>query len=127
LALAALSAGCATSQPNARRVGYARPVVARVDHTRIPVEYRMTGEDRRYMVAQPPPIPSSRPPEHFRHRPAREAVWIEGSWAYTGNPNHPYEWMAGHWEIPPPDHRGWVPGGWRSNGHGYVFVRGHWE
>jgi hypothetical protein len=83
--------------------------------------------DRRYVVAQPPPLPASTP-RHFKPvRPAREAVWIDGYWAYTGNPGSPYEWMAGHWEIPPPGARAWIPSGWQRTGNTYVYVRGRWR
>jgi hypothetical protein len=81
----------------------------------------------RYMVEQPPPMPESKPSYRTPTRPAREAIWIEGYWAYTGNPNAPYEWMSGHWEIPPPGARSWVPSGWQRAGKNYVFVRGGWR
>jgi hypothetical protein len=83
--------------------------------------------DRRYYVAQPPPIPAAQPRDTIRTRPAREAVWIQGYWAYTGNPGQPYEWSTGHWEIPPPGNRAWVPAGWHHSGNGYVYLRGHWQ
>ena len=86
-----------------------------------------TPADRGYTVTSPPPTPTSNPRESIPARPAREAVWIEGQWAYTGNPSDPYEWVSGHWEIPPPGARTWVPGAWQPSGNGYVYVRGHWQ
>jgi hypothetical protein len=83
--------------------------------------------DRRYMVTQPPPLPSSAPRHLKPLRPAREAVWIDGYWAYTGNAGSPYEWMAGHWEIPPPGAQSWVPSGWHHTGNNYIYVRGQWR
>jgi hypothetical protein len=83
--------------------------------------------NHRYTVAEPPPIPESKPLHLRPIRPAREAVWIEGNWAYTGNPSSPYEWMSGHWEIPPPGGRAWVPSAWQRTGNKYVYVRGHWR
>ena len=87
----------------------------------------MTPADNRYMVAQPPPLPASTPLFLKPIRPAREAVWIDGYWAYTGNANAPYEWMAGHWEIPPPNAQSWLPSGWHRDGNSYVYVRGQWR
>lgn len=87
----------------------------------------LSSAERRYMVAQPPPVPASTPRHMKPVRPAREAVWIDGYWAYTGNPGAPYEWMAGHWEIPPPGAQSWVPSGWQPAGSSYIFVRGRWR
>lgn len=114
LLLAALS-GCASAGPNTR----SRPVGAALHRTPTPFE-------RGYAYA-PPPAPASVPREMMPPRPAREAVWIGGQWAYTGYPGNPYEWVSGHWEIPPPGGRTWVPGGWQPRGNDVVFVRGHWQ
>jgi hypothetical protein len=86
-----------------------------------------TSVDNRQIVREPPPMPTSNPREAIPPRPAREAVWIEGHYAYTGNTASPYEWVAGHWEIPPPGANHWVPGSWQRSGDGYVYVRGHWQ
>jgi hypothetical protein len=86
-----------------------------------------TPADRGYTVAQPPPMPTSNPREPIPARPAPQAMWIEGQWVYTGNPNSPYEWVSGHWEIPPPGARAWMPGNWQQSGNGYIYVRGHWQ
>ena len=83
--------------------------------------------DRGYTVTTPPPMPTSSPRETIPARPAAEAVWVQGSWVYTGNASNPYEWVAGHWEIPPPGAHTWVPGGWQQSGTGYTYVRGHWQ
>src|SRR5687767_4444712 len=83
--------------------------------------------DRRYVVAQPPPLPTTTPGHLKPVRPAREAVWIDGYWAYTGDPRSPYEWMVGHWEIPPPGARAWIPSGWQRTDNTYVYVRGRWR
>jgi hypothetical protein len=163
LAIAALSAGCASSGPNTRQgaaggaiaggvlgaivghqsgegvagaaIGAAAGGAAgaalgnRADRDRGTLDRGPSNVDRGYgyAVAAPPPMPTSNPREAIPARPAREAVWIEGQWIYTGNPNSPYEWMSGHWEIPPRGARTYVPGNWQHNGNGYVYVRGHWQ
>ena len=86
-----------------------------------------TPTDTGYVVREVPPMPTSYPRESIPPRPAREAVWIEGAYVYTGNPQTPYEWVSGHWEIPPPGMSRWVPATWQRSGDGYIFVRGHWH
>ena len=110
--------------PPAATTGLSSPSVKRVELVRGPSDSSAVD---RYMVAQPPPVPASTPRHMKPVRPAREAVWIDGYWAYTGNPAAPYEWMAGHWEIPPPGARSWVPSGWQPAGSSYIFVRGRWR
>ena len=88
---------------------------------------RVSTADTPYVVQSPPPMPTSQPREAIPARPARDAVWIEGHYVYTGNAQQPYEWVAGHWEIPPPGMTRWVPGGWQRSGNGYIYVRGHWQ
>ena len=99
----------------------------RMDRDRGTLDNPPTPADRGYAVTEPPPTPTSQPFESIPTRPAREAVWVQGTWAYTGNPNNPYEWAPGHWEIPPPGSQAWVPGTWQRSGNGYVYVRGHWQ
>lgn len=83
--------------------------------------------DTGYVVQSPPPMPTSNPRETIPARPARDAVWIEGHYAYTGNQQAPYQWVAGRWEIPPPGATHWVPGAWQRSSDGYIYVRGHWQ
>jgi hypothetical protein len=126
LAIAALAAGCVSSRPSARQ----RPEMGTVIDGRLGQTFGAVNQipvDRRYVVAQPPPVPASAPRHLKPVRPAREAVWIDGYWAYTGNPSTPYEWMAGHWEIPPAGARAWVPSGWQRAENTYVYVRGGWK
>jgi hypothetical protein len=86
-----------------------------------------TTTDVRQVIKEPPPMPASNPRETIPPRPAQEAVWIEGYYDYTGNPTNPYQWVAGHWEVPPPGASRWIPGSWQRSGDGYVYVRGHWQ
>src|SRR5688500_5703685 len=113
--IALVGGGCtvagAKSRPAATRTGHGPVIGHRVDEVR--AAHDVGAFDRRYAVAEPPPLPTSTPRQLKPIRPAREAVWIDGYWAYTGNSTSPYEWMAGHWEIPPPGARAWVPSGWQ--------------
>jgi hypothetical protein len=95
------------------------------DRARVKVDFATA--NRRYTVAEPPPLPAAKPRYLAPIRPAREAVWIDGYWAYTGDPETPYEWMSGHWEIPPPGAHSWVPSGWQAAEDEYVYVRGRWR
>jgi hypothetical protein len=83
--------------------------------------------ERRTLLAEPPPFPLGKPRQLKPIRPAPEAVWVEGYWSYMGHLGSPYEWMSGHWEIPPPGARTWVPGDWQRFGNNFVYVRGHWR
>lgn len=76
------------------------------------------------VVQQPPPTPPP-PREIVTVRPAREAVWVEGYYAYAGG--NRYDWIPGHWEIPPPRYHSYVRPGWQRRGNGYVYVRGYWR
>ncbi len=76
------------------------------------------------IVQQPPPQPAPRR-EVVTVRPAREAIWIEGHYAYAGG--NRYDWVPGHWEIPPPQYRTYVRPSWQRRDQGYVYMRGHWR
>jgi hypothetical protein len=93
-----------------------------VDHQRGTVYAQPQNE---YVVAQPPPPPPPRR-EVVAVRPAREAVWIEGYWTYTGRGER-YEWVPGHWEVPPPQRRAFVGPRWERRPNGYIYVRGYWR
>lgn len=80
-----------------------------------------------FVASEPPPAPTSQPREFVPRRPAREAIWLEGHWAYTNDRNEPYEWLPGHWEIPPSGRGTWIPDAWRQRDKGWIYVRGHWQ
>jgi hypothetical protein len=80
-----------------------------------------------YVVVQPPAYPPP-PREVVTVRPAREAVWVQGYYAYTGRRGNPYMWVPGHWEVPPPGrYRTFVQPRWERGPQGYVYVRGYWR
>src|SRR5687767_1294308 len=87
----------------------------RADRNRGTLDTTPSAADRGYTVVEPPPTPTSQPPESIPPRPTREAVWVAGHWAYTGSANNPYEWVSGRWEIPPQGRATWVPGGWQRS------------
>jgi hypothetical protein len=39
---------------------------------------------------------------------------------------HGYVWVAGHYEHPPYAHAHWVEGHWANHGGGWVWHEGHW-
>ena len=40
---------------------------------------------------------------------------------------HGYVWVGGHYAEPPYAHAHWVEGHWANRGGGYVWVEGHWH
>jgi hypothetical protein len=88
--------------------------------------YHTEAEARtRVVMAQPPPPP---PPERevIAERPAPNAVWVRGYWAYTGEGRR-YVWAPGHWEIPAPQYQTFVQPHWARQGDNYVYVDGYWR
>ena len=76
------------------------------------------------VVTQPPPAPPP-PREVVAVRPARQAIWVQGYYLYVGRGR--YEWVPGHWEIPPRGYRTYVRPGWARQGGSYVYMRGYWR
>lgn len=76
-------------------------------------------------VTDAPPVPPAPRAEAVTPQPTSGAVWIPGYWSYESGRN--YEWVAGHWEIPPAGTRTFQPPEWRRQNNGYVYVRGHWR
>lgn len=63
--------------------------------------------------------------ETAQARPTSEHVWVPGYWTWR---NNRYEWMAGHWEIPPRTGSVWVAPRWERLSDGsYRFYEGYWE
>ncbi len=57
-------------------------------------------------------------------RPSSAHVWVAGYWSWR---NNRYEWMAGHWEVPPRTDAVWVAPRWERLGDGsYRFYEGYW-
>lgn len=73
------------------------------------------------VVAQPPPAAQQ---EVVLARPSPDHIWIDGYWTWR---NSRYEWMAGHWEIPPRSGSVWVAPRWEREGNAYRFYEGYWN
>ena len=69
----------------------------------------------------PPPPPQA---ELVTAQPSPSALWIYGYYDFDG---YRYNWVPGHWEIPPPDARVFVRPHWHYRGGSYVYVRGYWR
>jgi hypothetical protein len=71
---------------------------------------------------------SARPPRALVEvrpvNPSRGHVWIPGFYAWRGRD---YQWMPGHFELPPTGFGRWRPGQWRHDRRGWYFVEGHWQ
>lgn len=74
------------------------------------------------IVTQAPPVQQ---PEVAQARPSSDHVWVPGFWTWR---NNRYEWMAGHWEIPPRTNAVWVSPRWERLPDGaYRFYEGFWD
>ena len=64
-------------------------------------------QDRTYRYGRviesvPPPPPAPASAEAVSAPPAPNALWVPGYWSFDGAR---YTWIAGQWEIPPPNAR----------------------
>jgi hypothetical protein len=57
-------------------------------------------------------------------QPTAQHVWLAGYWTWR---NDRYEWMAGHWELPPSQSSVWVAPRWEHQGNAYRFYEGYWN
>ena len=74
------------------------------------------------IVMQAPPALQQ---EVVQAQPSPDHKWIPGYWTWH---NSRYEWVSGHWELPPSSSSVWVAPRWEptSNG-GYRFYEGYWN
>jgi len=74
------------------------------------------------IVTQAPPAQQQ---EVVQARPSSAHAWVPGYWTWR---NSRYEWMGGHWEIPPRTNATWVAPRWeRLDDGSYRFYEGYWE
>ena len=73
------------------------------------------------IVTQAPPALQQ---EVVLAQPSSQHVWIAGYWTWR---NDRYEWMAGHWELPPNSGSVWVGPRWEQEGNAYRFYEGYWK
>lgn len=124
-----LLAGCST-QPESRVLSEPPPPAptSTVTTTSSPVMVTQqpnvsNAQASTIIVTQAPPqrqdVPMARP-----ERPSAQHVWVEGYWTWR---NERYEWMAGHWALPPSPSARWVAPRWEREGNGYRFYEGYWR
>ena len=77
-------------------------------------------------VQNPPPTPTSEPQDTYTPQPSPNSVWVRGHYEYTGD-GRDYQWVPGHWEVPPTGSRTYVAGHWQQESQGYVWVPGGWQ
>jgi hypothetical protein len=74
------------------------------------------------VVTQAPPAAQQ---EVVLAQPSSDHKWVPGYWTWR---NERYEWMAGHWEIPPSQNSVWVAPRWERRSDGsYQFYEGYWQ
>jgi hypothetical protein len=74
-------------------------------------------------VAQVPPPPPP-PVDYVTPQPTPSAVWVAGYYGFDG---YRYNWVPGHWEIPPPNYVVFVRPHWVYRGGEYIYIRGYWR
>jgi outer membrane lipoprotein SlyB len=96
-----------------------------LDHQRGTI-YTSEADATTKVVVQEPPPPPAPPAEVVVVRPGPSAVWIAGYWAYAGDGRR-YDWIPGHWEVPPPRYQAYVAPHWAHRGGNYVYIQGYWR
>lgn len=121
--IVALFAGCAT-EPESHVVSApppGTPVVTTSTGTAVVTAPVATAGQNTIVVTQAPPAPQQ---EVVSARPSSSHVWVGGYWTWR---NSRYEWVAGHWAVPPHSGATWIPPRWVPEGGAYRFYEGHWE
>jgi hypothetical protein len=75
-------------------------------------------------VRSVPAPPSFHPDEIHTPPPTPASVWIAGYWIFDRGS---YRWMAGHWEVPPPNTRVYMAPHWERRAGGYGYAPGYWR
>lgn len=97
-----------------------QPVVVQSQPTQVVVPSNMPAGT--VLVTQAPPALQQ---EVVQARPSSDHAWVPGYWTWR---NNRYEWMAGHWEIPPTTNAVWVAPRWERLSDGsYRFYEGYWQ
>lgn len=91
------------------------------DRTRPAEMARGISETAHGLVVQQPPPPLHQ--EAMTMPPSSAYVWVSGYWTW----NNGWQWVAGHWELPPQRTTTWVPGQWVPQGQHWVWRPGHWQ
>jgi hypothetical protein len=120
---AALFAGCGSPESHVVSAPPpSNPVVVQQQPTQIVVSGAAQLPAGTIVVTQAPPALQQ---EVAQARPSSDHVWVPGYWTWR---NNRYEWMVGHWEVPPRTNAVWVSPRWERLGDGsYRFYEGFWE
>jgi hypothetical protein len=73
------------------------------------------------VVTQAPPALQT---ELVVAQPSSSHVWVAGYWTWR---NNQYQWMAGHWEVPPYANAKWTAPRWQTENGAYRFYEGYWN
>ena len=73
------------------------------------------------VVTQAPPALQT---ELVVAQPSSSHVWVAGYWTWR---NNQYQWMAGHWEVPPYSNAKWTTPRWQTENGAYRFYEGYWN
>ena len=57
-------------------------------------------------------------------QPGPGYVWIAGYWTWR---SEQYQWVSGHWEMPPNANSAWVAPTLVRHGNSYKFTEGYWD
>lgn len=120
----ALMAGCA-SEPVSHVVSAPPPpapqttqVVVTQPQAMVPVQQQVGT----IVVTQAPPTLQQ---ELVTAQPTSDHKWVPGYWTWR---NSRYEWMSGHWELPPTRGAVWIAPRWeRTDSGAYRFYEGYWN
>ena len=123
----AFVAGCA-SEPESHIVSAPPPpapgqvVVAQQQPAQVVVSGATQTQNGVIVVTQAPPVLQA---EVVLAQPSSSHKWVPGYWTWR---NSRYEWMAGHWEVPPSSSSVWVAPRWEHRTDGsYQFYEGYWS
>jgi hypothetical protein len=57
-------------------------------------------------------------------QPSSAHTWVPGYWTWRANQ---YQWVAGHWEVPPYASAKWVAPRWQAESGAVRFYEGYWN
>jgi hypothetical protein len=97
------------------------PATTVVTTTPAPAQVSPSPSTNTVVVTQAPPALQA---EVVQAQPSPEYKWVPGYWTWRDGR---YEWMAGHWEIPPRSDAVWVAPHWNAEAGGYRFYEGYWN
>jgi hypothetical protein len=132
LSVVALLAGCA-SDPDSDLVSAppptapAKAVTTTTTTVSTPAAVAVTNPNAPAPVVSTTVVTQQAPPvvqqDVVLAQPSSQHVWVPGYWTWR---NERYEWMAGHWELPPRSGERWVAPRWEQQGNAYRFYEGYW-